>query len=90
MTIDDFDLNEISDKLAVREEADNVHTLEAAHDDAHNDYSIIGCIHQDMSNSPWHNDNVECDHHDNGHYDIFDDCCATHDDACPGYKQCPE
>ena len=49
MTIDDFDLNEISDKLAVREEADNVHTFEAAHDDAHNDYSIIGCIHLDIS-----------------------------------------
>ena len=88
MTIDDFDVNEISDKLSIRDEADNVHTLEAAHNDGHNDFSITGCYHNDVTNPPWHNDAQGCNPHDDGHYDIFDDCCATHDDACPGQEIC--
>jgi len=80
MTIDDFDLNGISDKLAIREEADKVHPLEAAHDDGHNDFSISGCYHNDVYNAPSHDDAQGCNVHDDGHYDLFDD--TVHDD-CP-------
>ena len=83
MTIDDFDVNEISDKLSIRDEADDNRTLEAAHNDGHNDYRIIGCFHQDVTNPPFHNDGQGCNIHDDGHYDVFDDCCCCHDDAGP-------
>ena len=83
MTIDDFDVNEISDKLTIRDEADSSAGLELAHNDSHNDFTISGCYHQDISNSPWHDDHVACNTHDDGHYDVFDDCCFNdrfHDD----------
>ena len=82
MTIDDFDVNEISDKLAVREEADDPHTLEAAHGDGHDD-NFLPCPHGDVTNPPWHNDSAGCANHDDGHYDVFDDCCCCFDDCCP-------
>ena len=82
MTIDDFDVNEISDKIAIRDEADSSPGLELAHNDSHNDLTISGCYHQDISNSPWHDDNVACNRHDDGHYDVFDDCCFN-DNCCP-------
>lgn len=89
MTIDDFDLSEINNLLAVREETHNTYTLEAAHDDGHNDLSIVGCYHNDVTNSPWHDDAQGCNTHDDGHYDIFDD--VIHDDApCPRDRACPE
>ncbi len=88
MTIDDFDVNEISDRLAIREEADDNRTLEAAHNDGHNDFTISGCYHNDVNNPPWHNDASGCWTHDDGHYDLFDDCCAPHDDQCPGQEIC--
>ncbi len=82
MTIDDFDVSEISDRLAVRDEADDNRVLEAAHNDGHNDFTLTGCYHNDLTNAdnPWHNDAYGCDIHDDGHYDIFDD--SIHDD-CP-------
>ena len=82
MTIDDFDVNEISDKLSIREETDNSHTLQAGHDDnvLHNDgHDDTGtCPHDDTVNGPSHNDHT-CGHND-GHDDLnpHDD----HDDAC--------
>ena len=81
MTIDDFDVNEISDKLSIREEAGDNRTLEAAHNDGHNDFTISGCYHNDVNNPPWHNDASGCNTHDDGHYDVFDDCCFN--DGCP-------
>jgi len=84
MTIDDFDVNEISGKLSIRDEADDNRTLEAAHNDGHNDLTITGCYHNDVSNPPWHNDAQGCNTHDDGHYDVFDDTFndTIHDD-CP-------
>ncbi len=78
MTIDDFDVNEISEKLAIGDEADDNRTLEAAHNDGHNDFSITGCAHDDVNNPPWHDDVRRCDTHDDAHYDVYD-----HDDVCP-------
>src|SRR5947207_194080 len=78
MTIDDFDVNEISDKLSIRDEADDNRTLEAAHNDGHNDFTISGCSHNDITNASSHDDHGVCDTHDDGHYDIYD-----HDDVCP-------
>ncbi len=83
MTIDDFDVNEISDKLSIRDEAAEDRALEAAHDDAHNDFTVTGCIHNDVNNPPWHDDAVGCNLHDDGHYDIFDDCCCCFNDIQP-------
>ena len=76
MTIDDFDVNEISDKLSIRDEADDNRVLEAAHNDGHNDFTISGCYHNDVNNPPFHNDAQGCNIHDDGHYDVFDDCCC--------------
>ena len=91
MTIDDFDVNEISDKLSIREEAGDNRTLEAAHNDGHNDFTINGCYHNDATNPPWHNDAQGCNTHDDGHYDVFDDCCCCFNDqhadfGCPDYQ----
>ena len=87
MTIDDFDVNDISNKLTIREEND-ARALEAAHNDGHNDAFIDGPYHYDTAISVAHDDAIGNGLHDDGHYDIFDD--VVHDDACPGYKQCPE
>jgi len=87
VTIDDFDVNDISDKLAIREEEIGP-TLEAAHNDGHNDAFIDGPYHYDTTISPSHDDTIGSGLHDDGHYDIFDD--AIHDDACDGHRQCPE
>jgi hypothetical protein len=83
MTIDDFDVNEISDRLAIREDRDEPHALQALHDDGHNDFAISGCYHNDVTNSPFHDDAQGCNTHDDAHNDV------EHDDACPGYRICP-
>jgi len=70
MTIDDFDLNEMSDRLAIREENESTHTLQADHDDAHGDGS--GCSHDDVTD-PCSHDDACIPYHDDGHDD--------HDDA---------
>ncbi len=80
MTIDDFDLNEISTKLAIGDEATNAPTLEAFHDDGHQDAVQIN--HNDLTQTAWHDDASSSSHND-GHYDVigFDDCCFF-DDCC--------
>jgi len=83
MTIDDFDAGEISDKLSIREESDDNRTLEAAHDDGHNDYFADGTCHNDISNSISHDDANPCPYHNDGHNDFFDD--APHFD-CPDHQ----
>ncbi len=80
MTIDDFDLNEISNRLATGDEVHIGPLLEAAHDDGHQDAVTIN--HNDLTQPAWHDDASSTTHND-GHYDVigFDD--AHVDFGCP-------
>jgi hypothetical protein len=52
MRIDDFDPNEINDRLAVKEDSDISYSLSAAHGDGHDDISgggTHGDGHDDVS-----------------------------------------